>query len=356
MGVPEHGYASHTPTSDGKNVYVFLGKSGVLAYDLEGTELWQTSVGKQSDDRTWGSSSSPIITGNVIVVAAGPESRAIVGLDKATGKELWRADSDGLGNVWGTPVLAKIDETRTDVVIGAPNEIWGLNPANGKLKWFCEAMATDQFNSSVVVADNRIYAVEGRGGGSIAIKTGGKGDITKTDVVWSGRDSNRFSTPLLYEGRMYLISGTMARCVNAANDEQIFEARMQGGGAAPAADASAGGPGGRRPGAGPGQETGGPPGGQPPREQGGGRGGCGGFGRGGRGGSDYSSPVLGDGKIYYVTRGGDIHVIKPTDKFEKLATNRVTSESEDFSATPAISRGQIFFRSNKHLYCVSLQK
>jgi len=57
-----------------------------------------------------------------------------------------------------------------------------------------------------------------------------------------------------------------------------------------------------------------------------------------------------------VTRGGDIHVIKPTNTFEKLATNRVTAEPEDFSATPAISRGQIFFRSNKHLYCVSLQK
>lgn len=84
--------------------------------------------------------------------------------------------------------------------------------------------------------------------------------------------------------------------------------------------------------------------------------GGGGFGGGGPGGSDYSSPVLGDGKIYYVTRKGEIHVIKPTDKFEQLATNRVTSESEDFSATPAISSGQIFFRSNKHLYCVSLQK
>ena len=333
-GVPEHGYASHTPTSDGKNVYVFFGKSGVFAYDMDGNQLWQTSVGKESDDREWGSSSSPIVTGEVVVVVAGPESRAIVGLDKATGKELWRADSDGLGNVWGTPALAKIDETRTDVVIGAPNEIWGLNPASGKLKWYCEAMATDQFNSSVVVADSKIYAVEGRGGGSIAIKTGGKGDITKTDVVWSGRDSNRFSTPLLYEGRMYLISGSVARCVNATNDEEIFQARMQGGEAAPGNDA---------------------PGGQPPREQGGGFGGFGGFG-GGRGGSDYSSPVLGDGKIYYVTRGGDIHVIKPTDKFEKLATNRVTADSEDFSASPAISSGQIFFRSNKHLYCVSLQK
>ncbi len=354
-GVPEHGYASHTPTSDGKNVYVFFGKSGVFAYDMDGNQLWQTSVGKESDDREWGSSSSPIVTGEVVVVVAGPESRAIVGLDKATGKELWRADSDGLGNVWGTPALAKIDETRTDVVIGAPNEIWGLNPATGKLKWYCEAMATDQFNSSVVVADSKIYAVEGRGGGSIAIKTGGRGDITKTDVVWSGRDSNRFSTPLLYEGRMYLISGSVARCVNATNDEEIFQARMQGGEAAPGNDAPGGPPSGR-PAAGPGQQGDRPPGGQPPSEQGGGRGGFGGFGGGGRGGSDYSSPVLGDGKIYYVTRKGEIHVIKATDKFEKLATNRVTSESEDFSATPAISAGQIFFRSNKHLYCVSLQK
>jgi outer membrane protein assembly factor BamB len=200
-------------------------------------------------------------------------------------------------------------------------------------------MPTDQFNSSVVVADNTIYAVEGRGGGSIAIKTGGKGDITKSDVVWSGQDSNRFSTPLLYDGRMYLISGSIARCVNATNDEQIFQARMQDGDAAPANEAPGG-----RPAAGPGQ----PPGAQPPREQGGGRGGFGGFGGGGgRGGSDYSSPVLGDGKIYYVTRKGDIHVIKPTDKFEKLATNRLTSEPEDFSASPAISSGQIFFRSSR---------
>lgn len=334
-GVPEHGYASHTPTSDGTNVYVYFGKSGAYAYDLDGKELWHTNVGKESDDRQWGSSSSPILTGNVVIIAAGPEARAIVGLDKTTGKELWRADSDGLGNVWGTPALAKIDEERTDVVIGAPNEIWGLNPATGKLKWYCEAMATDQFNSSVVVSDGRIFAVEGRGGGSIAIKTGGKGDITKSDVVWSGRDSNRFSTPLIFEDRMYLISGGIARCVNASNDEQIFQNRLGSGG--PVAENEP-----------PAREQGGQPGG--------GRGGRGGFGGGGGRGGDYSSPVMGDGKIYYVSRGGDIHVIKAADNFEQLATNRLTSETEDFSATPAISSGQIFVRSNKHLYCVSLNK
>jgi outer membrane protein assembly factor BamB len=356
-GVPEHGYASHTPVSDGKNVYVFFGKSGVFAYDLDGKELWNTKVGDKSDDRQWGSSSSPIVHDNLVVVPAGAESRAVIGLDKSTGKELWRSESDNLGNVWGTPIVAKVDDTRTDIVIGAPYEIWGINPATGKLKWYCNAMETDQFNSSVVLADGIIYAVEGRGGGSIAISSGGKGDVTASNVVWSGNDSNRFATPIVHEGRIYLISGGTAKCLNAADGKEIFQARLQGGasGGSPAA------PGGQPPegarpgrrgpgGGGTGQPPGGPGGFGGPGGPGGGRGGFG----GGRG-SDYSSPVLGDGKIYYVTRSGDIHVLAATDKFEKLATNRLTDDSEDFSATPAISNGQIFFRSSKHLYCVSAQ-
>ena len=87
MGVPQHGYASHTPTSDGKNVYVFFGKSGVLAFDLEGNQLWEKSVGKGSDDRRWGSSSSPIVHEDVLIVPAGAEGRALIGLNKNTGEE-----------------------------------------------------------------------------------------------------------------------------------------------------------------------------------------------------------------------------------------------------------------------------
>jgi hypothetical protein len=185
-----------------------------------------------------------------------------------------------------------------------------------------------------------IYAVEGRGGGSIAVKAGGKGDVTSANIAWSGNDSNRFSTPLVFEGRIYLISAGTAKCISAADGKEIFQARLQSGQAPAAA-----------PGNPPGDAA---PAGAPGQPPGGGRGRRGGFG-GGRG-SDYSSPVLGDGRIYYVTRGGDIHVIKASDTFEKLATNRLTADSEDFSATPAISNGQIFFRSSKHLYCVSANK
>ena len=62
MGVPEHGYASNTPVADGERVFVFFGKAGVLAYDLDGNQRWQVNVGQQSSNRRWGSSASPAIS------------------------------------------------------------------------------------------------------------------------------------------------------------------------------------------------------------------------------------------------------------------------------------------------------
>lgn len=74
---------------------------------------------------------------------------------------------------------------------------------------------------------------------------------------------------------------------------------------------------------------------------------------GGGFGDDYASPIIADDKIYYTSRSGNMFVLKATDKFEQLATNRVTSESEDFSATPAVSDGQLLIRSSKHVYCIA---
>ena len=406
MGVPQHGYASHTPTSDGKNVYVFFGKSGVLAFDLDGKQLWEASAGKGSDDRRWGSSSSPIVHEDVLIVPAGPEGRALIGLDKTTGKELWRLPSDKLGSVWGTPAIAKVGTT-SELVIGAPGEIWGLDPKTGKFGWFCMYLDNgNQFSSSVVVDGDVIYAVEGRGGGSVAVKAGGKDDVTESKTVWKGRDSASFASPLVYEGRLYYVSRKVLSCIDSKTQEKIFEGRMKGlngelapepggfggggfggggfgggrppgapggegrGGAGPGAGGPvaggpvAGGPGAGGPGAGgpPGGGRaggGGPPGGGgfggPPGGGGGGRGGRGGGG-GGFGGTDYGSPVIADGKLYFTARNGETYVFSAGKEFNQLSVNRVTTDTEDFSATPAISNGDIFIRSNKNLYCVSTKK
>ncbi len=324
----QHGYASHTPVSDGERIYTYFGKTGAMAFDLDGNVLWQTPIGTESDPRGWGSASSPILYENLVIVTGSAESQALVALDKATGKQVWRQEAAGLGGTWGTPVLVKVDDQRTDLVIGVPYEIWALNPATGKLQWYCEAMNTDSFCSSVVEDSGIVYASEGREGGSIAVRTGGKDDVTKSHVVWTGRHTNRIGSPLVHEGRMYFFANGVANCIEAKTGTEIYQARLQDPGSAlPASPPT---PGGRGPG--------GP----------GGRGG-----RGGPMGGDYSSPILADGKIYYIQRSGTAFVLKPGDKFEQLAVNRVTDETEDFSATPAADKGSLFIRSDKHLYCVS---
>ena len=85
-----HGYVSSTPASDGKSIYVFCGKSGVLAFDLDGRELWQADVG--SGLSGWGSAASPVLFGELVIVNASVESKSLVALDKKTGKRVWQAD------------------------------------------------------------------------------------------------------------------------------------------------------------------------------------------------------------------------------------------------------------------------
>jgi outer membrane protein assembly factor BamB len=310
----------------------------VIAFDLDGEELWRARVGSGSDDRQWGSSSSPILYEDLVIVTASAESRSLVGLDKATGKEVWRQEAKGLSNVWGTPTLVEIEPARTDLVLGVPYELWGLDPKTGKLRWYVEAMDTDQYSSSVVESDGVVFGIEGRGGGSIAVKAGGKGDVSESNTVWAGNDSARFGSPLVLDGKIYFFSNGVANCIKASDGSSVFKGRLPGAssGRGREGDAAARAPTGR---------------------DGGGRGG---FGRGGFGGGgggfgamDYASPVAAGEKIYFVKSDGTTYVIKAGEEFELLATNKITDESESFGGTPAISGGKIFVRSDKHLYCIA---
>jgi hypothetical protein len=289
-----------------------------LAFDLDGNRLWQTAIGTESDPRGWGSASSPILFGNVLIVTATAECEGLVGLDTETGKELWRQEAAGFNATWGTPVLVPVDDQRTDLVIGVPNEIWGFNPETGKLRWYCEALETDSFCSSVVAQEDTVFAIEGRGGGAIAVRAGGKGEVTDSHVVWTDKHSNRIGTPLVYEGRIYFIARGIATCIEAKTGKKVFQSRLEGG-----AEAN-----------------------QSANREGGSGGGFGG---------DYASAVIADGKLYFVTRTGNMFVMNAGDKFKLLAINRVTDQREDFSATPAISNGQLFIRSSRHAYCIAFE-
>jgi outer membrane protein assembly factor BamB len=348
----QHGYASHTPVSDGERVYVFFGKTGALAFDLEGNQLWQTGVGTGSGSHGWGTASSPILYKDFVIVPATAESKSLVALNKKTGKKEWSFSDSSLNSTWGTPVLVDCGGGRIDLVLAVPFKIWGLDPQTGKPRWHCDGLTSDSICTSAFSNDGVVYVFETgpRGGGTMAVKAGGEGDVTKTAILWRGTERSRIGTPVIDDNRIYWVGNKTAASVDAKTGKSIYQVSVTGG-AAPAEAArgggrpsGAGGPGpggagGQRPGAG----RGGP---------GGGRGGFGGGRGGGMGGQDYSSAVMADGKIYFVSRSGVGYVYTAGPEFKLLSQNKFESGG-DFSATPAISDGQIFIRSSKYLYCVA---
>ena len=324
----QNGYASHTPVSDGKSVFAFFGKSGVHAFDLDGKPLWQAEVGDWDDRRGWGSASSPVLHGDVLIVPALVESQALFGFDKNTGKQLWKAPSEGFAGTWGTPIVVEVDG-RADLAIAVPGEVWAFNPDTGKLRWYANGLQSDSVCNSVVTDGSAVFAMSERGGGSVAIKAGGKGDVSATNTLWTGANGSRIATPILWENRLYWISGSIATCRDAKTGAEVYSERIESTGGATASAVPQGG------------------------NQGfGGGGGGGGRRGGGMGGGDYASPVAANGHLYHVSRRGEVLVINLGPKFELLSRNKIEGDTSDHSATPAISNGQLFLRSAKTLYCI----
>jgi hypothetical protein len=304
----EHGYASNTPTSDGQRVYVFFGKSGVLAFDMDGKQLWSVNVGKESSNRRWGSGASLILYKDALIVNASEESNSIRALDKQTGRPLWKAEANMLELAYGTPALVTEKTGQSDLVISVPGEIWGLDPDRGKIRWRIETQLTGNVCPSPVVDGETVYVFGGvRSSGSLAVRAGGKGDVSKSNTIWTSRNSSYVATPVFSGEHLYWVDDHgVAWCIKASSGAVAYRQRVAG------------------------LQTGGRP--------------------------VYASPVLAGDKIVVVTRWDGTLILPANPSFKILAQNRVTGDDTDFNATPAISDSELFLRSNQALYCVSSRK
>ena len=302
----EHGYASNTPVTDGKSVFAFFGKAGVVAFDFEGKELWRVAVGKESSNRRWGSGSSLILHADKVIVNCAEESQSIRALDKKTGLEIWKSQAASLELAYTTPSIVSLADGSQELVVAVPQEVWGLDLQTGKLRWFCQTSLSGNVSPTIQVNAQTLYAFGGRPVASIAMTAGGVGDVTQANVLWNGRSSSYVGTPLLYNEHLYWIDDRgQAFCISAKTGEDVYRERV--------AEIKSGG----RP--------------------------------------VYASPVFSNERIYVVTRYDGVLVLPAKPRFEVLAQNRFESDTSDFSATPAISNGELFVRSNRFLYCVSEQ-
>lgn len=291
----EHGYASATPVSDGERVYVFFGRTGVLAFDLQGKQLWQSEVGTWLNG--WGSASSPVLYKDLLIVNAAVENNALVALDKRTGKQVWR--TRGIGDSWTTPLIVNVPDGKPELVLQVPDFLLGFDPETGTKLWECKGISTATASSTPVARAGVVYAMGAGVAGAkqvLAVRAGGRGEVSQSHVVWKAKAGANHCSPVLYGDFLYYISGRVW-CLRADTGEVVYQERLYGAG------------------------------------------------------TEYSSPVAADGKLFAFTRRDGAFVLKAGATFELLAHNDLDDQSV-FNASPAVSDGRLFIRSNDCVYCL----
>jgi outer membrane protein assembly factor BamB len=288
-----HGYASSTPISDGQRIYCFFGKAGVFALDTSGQINWQADVGDGLHN--WGTAASPILHGNLVIINASVESQSLVALDKSTGKEAWRVR--GINESWNTPIIVASPAGKPELVVAVPGSLLGLDPASGEKIWSCKTAINSYMVPSLVVDRGVVYCIGGRPPGALAVKLGGRGDVTDSHRVWIGRKGSIVSSPVVHDGHLYWGHEGIAYCADLATGNIVYEERL-------------------------------------PRAE-----------------RFYASPILAEGRIYYLARNGRTFVVAAKPQFELLAANDL-GERAIFNASPVVADGRLLLRSDKTLYCL----
>jgi outer membrane protein assembly factor BamB len=307
----KHNMSSPSPVTDGRTVYVMTGTGIVKAFDFAGREIWARDLQKDFGrfGLNWGYASSPLLVGDALVVQVlhgmnTDDPSYLLRLDVATGRTVWRVErpTDAVRespDSYTTPALAERGKAREIVVTGGDyvtghdmdtgRELWragGLNPDRDP---FYRIVASPVVAGDLVLAPTRVKPL-------LALRLGGRGDITKTHRAWSFDSGPDVPTPVTDGTHVYVVTDKgIAWCLELSTGRVSY------------------GPERLRP------------------------------------GTYSASPVLADGKIYVTSEDGLTSVIKAGPVFEVLAENAL---DEYTLSSPAVSNGQIFLRTSNHLYAI----
>lgn len=291
----QHGFTTSTPITDGERLYVHFGRDGVRALDLDGKLLWHEIVGKIVS--TFGSGASLMLHGDKLIVNATVELGALVALDKKTGKRTWKASING--DCWSTPAVADVGGGKQELILNGSGAVYGFDPESGKELWQVEALG-GHISSTPLIRDGIVYVVNSGMNGKLtmAVRPGGRGDVAKSHVVWKQEKVGAsHCSPLLLGERLCWFSG-MGNAVSIKDGAVRQQERFDG-----LANL-------------------------------------------------YSSPIVAGDTIVLFTRKGGAYVMRAKD-LELIAQNDL-GDASGINASPAVSNGQLFIRSNRYLYCIGV--
>ncbi len=170
-------FASNSAITDGEMLYVNFGSRGLYAYDLEGNLKWKKDLGNLQIRFSFGEGIAPILHGNHLVIQNDHEGQSyIVVFDKRNGEELWRAERDEHSS-WPQPIVVEYDG-RTQLITSS-TRLRAYDLENGDLIWEAGGLGGNAIPAVVNVDDEMVIAMTGwRDGNTMAVKLGGKGDLT----------------------------------------------------------------------------------------------------------------------------------------------------------------------------------
>ena len=307
-------YATPTPATDGERVYACFGDGGFAALNFAGDLLWTNH-----DYRFYGQhglGTSPILHEGLLIMARDGSSEGddkkvgwqipwdqsyVVALDTATGKERWKAKR-GLSRIaHSVPGIWKSPAGTTQLISEAGDVLQGFDPKTGERLWSSQVIGEAKV-PSMVLGDGLAFTAGGWGGKETikAFKLGtGFGDLKESNLVWEQRKGMPKVPSMIYvKPHLFAITdGGVASCMKADTGELVWQERV--------------------------------------------------------GGNFGASPVAAEGRIYFVGDNGETAVVEAGPEFKVLARNPL---GEKVQASPALSQGQVFIRTEKNLFCIGTAK
>ena len=307
----KHDMSSPSPVTDGRSVFVMTGTGVLKAFDFGGRELWSRDIQRDYGEfgLNWGYASSPLLheNGLYIQVLHGMKTddpSYLLRVDKRSGKTVWRVErpTDAIRespDSYTTPALLRYGQ-RVEIVVTGGDCVTGHDPATGRELWRAGGLNPNRdpfyrIVASPVIADGIIYAPT-RVRPLLALRSGGRGDVTRSHLLWSFQHGPDVPTPVTDGKYFYVVNDRgIMWCLDAKSGREVYATQRI------------------------------------------------------RAGTYSASPVLADGKSYVTNEDGVTTVVRAGPKFEVLAENNL----DDYClSSPAISDGQIFIRTAGHLHCI----
>jgi outer membrane protein assembly factor BamB len=294
-------FASPTPVTDGKRVYVWFGSEGLYTYDFDGKLLWKSELGGIATMGV-GVGTSPVLYKDLIILQCDEDNgdqSFVTALDTRTGKPAWRV-ARKVQISWATPVIVKAQaggKPRDELVTSGTEAVIAYDPATGKELWRSKGLESNAVPSPVAGKGVVVLSAGYPAKIAMAIKPGGSGDVSGSpQILWTYAKGTAYvPSPILYGDYVYLVTDKgLLTCLDARTGEVKYE------GVRPPTNATF-----------------------------------------------MASPVAFEGKILLFSEDGDTHVIKAGPQHEVLRTNPL---GEPIQASPAISQGSLFIRGGQHLY------